>query len=69
MGLSGPTFSVTELAEAGVRRVSVGGSFARAALGAFVRAAREVREHGTFGYAGSALPGDEASAYVTDTSR
>ena len=43
MGLSGPAYSVSQLAEAGVRRVRVGGSFARAALGAFLRAAREVR--------------------------
>ncbi|MFF7708837.1 isocitrate lyase/phosphoenolpyruvate mutase family protein [Pseudomonas sp. NPDC007930] len=57
MGLSGPRYSVAQLAAAGVRRVSVGGSFARAALGALMRAAREVREHGTFEYAAEALPG------------
>lgn len=57
MGLKGPTYSVAELAAAGVRRISVGGSFARAALGALMRAAREVREAGTFGYAAEALPG------------
>jgi 2-methylisocitrate lyase-like PEP mutase family enzyme len=42
MGFSGPAYSVAELAEAGVKRISVGGSLARAALGAVVRAAREV---------------------------
>lgn len=57
MGLKGPTYSVAELADAGVRRISVGGSFARAALGGLMRAAREVREAGTFGYAADALPG------------
>src|SRR5262245_61615822 len=51
MGLSGPTYGVAELAEAGVKRISVGGSFARAALGALKRAAREVKEQGTFTYA------------------
>ncbi len=40
MGLSGRAYTVEELAEAGVKRISVGGSFARAALGALVRAAR-----------------------------
>ncbi len=40
MGLRGPVFSVHELAQAGVKRISVGGSFARAALGALARAAR-----------------------------
>ncbi|RMC34473.1 isocitrate lyase/phosphoenolpyruvate mutase family protein [Paracoccus alkanivorans] len=56
MGLRGPNYSVAELSDAGVRRVSVGGSFARAALGALMRAAEEVRNVGTFGYAADALP-------------
>ena len=42
--------SVTELAEAGVRRVSVGGAFAFAGLGAVTEAARELLEQGTYGY-------------------
>jgi 2-methylisocitrate lyase-like PEP mutase family enzyme len=42
--------AVPELAGAGVRRVSVGGAFAFAALGAVVEAARELREQGTYGY-------------------
>jgi 2-methylisocitrate lyase-like PEP mutase family enzyme len=56
MGVKGANFSVEELAAAGVKRVSVGGSFARAALGAFMRAAREVKDQGTFTYATSAVP-------------
>ncbi len=64
MGLSGPTWSVDELAEVGVARISVGGSMARAALGGFMRAAREVREQGTFTYAGDALPHREALSYM-----
>jgi 2-methylisocitrate lyase-like PEP mutase family enzyme len=44
---------VSELAEAGVSRVSVGGAFAFAALGALVDAAAELRDKGTYGY----LPG------------
>jgi 2-methylisocitrate lyase-like PEP mutase family enzyme len=42
--------SVAELAAVGVRRVSVGGAFAYAALGATVEAARELLEEGTYGY-------------------
>jgi len=42
--------SVPELAEAGVGRVSVGGAFAYAALGAAVEAANELREQGTYGF-------------------
>src|SRR6202035_999281 len=39
--------AISELAGAGVSRVSVGGAFAFAALGAMVQAARELREEGT----------------------
>ena len=67
MGLKGAAFSVDELVAAGVKRISVGGSFARAALGAFVRAAREVKEKGTFTYAADALSHAEATAYMADT--
>jgi 2-methylisocitrate lyase-like PEP mutase family enzyme len=41
---------VPELAEAGTSRISVGGSFAFAALGALVSAATELRDQGTYGY-------------------
>ena len=44
----GPT--VAELAEAGVRRISVGGAFAFAAYGAMIEAARELLDRGTYGY-------------------
>jgi len=69
MGLSGATFSVEDLAAAGVKRISVGGSFARAALGALVRAAREVKEKGTFTYATDALPSADVKRYLADPSR
>jgi 2-methylisocitrate lyase-like PEP mutase family enzyme len=65
MGLTGATFSVEELAAVGVKRISVGGSFARAALGALVRAAREVKEKRTFSYAADALPSAEVKRYLT----
>ncbi len=64
MGLKGATFSMEELAAIGVKRISVGGSLARVALGAFVRAAREVKDHGTFTYAADAMPHAEASSYM-----
>ncbi len=67
MGLSGSKtpFSVAMLAELGVRRISLGSALSRAALGAFLRAAREIREHGTFTFAGEALPYPEANDLVT----
>lgn len=69
MGLSGPRYSVEQLSEAGVKRISVGGAFARAALGAFVRAANEVKDNGTFEFATDALPGAEAARYMSDQKR
>jgi 2-methylisocitrate lyase-like PEP mutase family enzyme len=42
--------SVAELAEAGVRRISIGGAFAFAALGAAAEAARELIDEGTYGF-------------------
>jgi len=64
MGLKGATYSVEELAAVGVKRISVGGALARAALGAFMRAAREVKDKGTFTFAAEALPHSEASGYM-----
>jgi 2-methylisocitrate lyase-like PEP mutase family enzyme len=44
------------LASLGVKRVSLGSSLARAAYGAFLRAAREVKQQGTFDFAREAVP-------------
>ena len=52
---------VAALAAAGVARVSVGGAFAFAALGALVEAARELREEGTYGFLARAAVGAEAA--------
>ena len=65
MGLQGGSYSVYELTEAGVSRISVGGSFARAALGALKRAAEEVLEKGTFTYAADAIPDSVVSALMS----
>jgi 2-methylisocitrate lyase-like PEP mutase family enzyme len=56
MGLAGAVLSHQELAAIGVRRISLGSTLARAALGAFVRAAEEMKERGTFGFAAAATP-------------
>jgi len=55
MGLAGSALSVDTLAKLGVKRISVGSAFARAAYGAFLVAAREVREQGTFDFARNAI--------------
>jgi len=64
MGLQGVNCAVDALSEAGVKRISVGGSFARAALGAVIRAAEEVRDSGTFAYAAEAMPERAVSAMM-----
>lgn len=56
IGIRGSKLSVHELSDLGVKRVSVGGSLARAALGALLRAAQELRELGTSTYE-AAAPG------------
>ena len=56
MGLKGaPSLSVNELGALGVRRVSIGSGFSRAAITAFLHAAREVVDHGTFNFAADTL--------------
>jgi 2-methylisocitrate lyase-like PEP mutase family enzyme len=64
MGLAGTAFGVEELAAVGVRRISLGSALARAALGAFLSAAREVRERGTFGFAEAAASFADVDPYM-----
>ena len=49
-GIKGKSFSVSELAGAGVRRISLATSLYRAAMTALLDAAREVTERGEFGF-------------------
>jgi len=62
MGLSGPAFSLDALASLGVKRVSLGSSLARAAYGAFLKAAQEVRQKGSFDFAREAVAYSEINA-------
>lgn len=64
MGLRPPYFTVAQLADVGVKRISVGGSFARAAWGGLQTAARMVLEEGRFDYAEAAMPGAEIAAVL-----
>lgn len=68
MGLQGTNYSVRELSDAGVKRISVGGSFARAALGEFMRAAQEVMHEGTFTYSDKAISSDDITRMMSDIS-
>ena len=62
MGLQGVTLTVSELAELGVKRVSLGSTLSRSALGAFLRAAREIKERGSFSFTADAVPFGEINA-------
>jgi 2-methylisocitrate lyase-like PEP mutase family enzyme len=66
MGLKGVQLTVSELSALGVRRISVGSALCRVALAAFFRAAREMREHGTFTFAKDALTPRELTAVFAE---
>jgi 2-methylisocitrate lyase-like PEP mutase family enzyme len=66
MGLQGVQLDRAELSKIGVKRISVGSALSRAALGAFLRAAREMRERGTFGFAAEAVSYKEISAMLPE---
>jgi 2-methylisocitrate lyase-like PEP mutase family enzyme len=62
MGLQGVQMSLAELSALGVKRVSVGSALSRAALGAFLRGAHEMRDNGTFNFAEDAVSYRDISA-------
>jgi 2-methylisocitrate lyase-like PEP mutase family enzyme len=62
MGLHGVQLSLAELSEIGVKRISVGSALSRAAFGAFLRAAREMKTNGTFTFAEDAVSYGEISS-------
>ena len=66
MGLSGKPVSVAELKDAGVTRISIGGSLARATFGLVRNAAREILDQGSFGYASQQIPDAELCALFAD---
>ena len=59
MGLAGSPMSVNQLEDLGVKRVSIGGSLARATFGIIRRAAEEMRDHGTFTFSEEQVPDAE----------
>ena len=57
--IGGSGLSLQEAEDLVVRRISVGGSLARAAWGGFMRAAKEMAEKGTFTELANGYPGGE----------
>jgi 2-methylisocitrate lyase-like PEP mutase family enzyme len=60
---------VSDLAEMGVRRISVGSSLARAAWGGFIRAAKAIAEEGSFTGFDDAAPFAELNGFFRDDAR
>lgn len=55
MGFADPSITLAQLADIGVRRVSIGGAFSRLALQSMLRAARDMKE-GRFGFVEDVIP-------------
>jgi 2-methylisocitrate lyase-like PEP mutase family enzyme len=62
MGFADPTLTLPQLAEAGVKRISVGGAMERYALAAFLKSAREMKDRGAFTFVREMAPIGEIRA-------
>jgi 2-methylisocitrate lyase-like PEP mutase family enzyme len=66
VGIRGKSFSVKELSDAGVKRISFASSLYRAAITGMINAAREAKEIGSFGYLETTIPSGELSRFLPD---
>jgi 2-methylisocitrate lyase-like PEP mutase family enzyme len=66
VGIKGKSFTVAALTAAGVKRISLATSLYRAAMTGLLNAAKEVQEHGTFGYIDSSLATPEMNAFLRE---
>jgi len=66
LSLPAMQLSVDELADLGVRRISLGGALARAAWGGFMRASREIAQQGRFTALAEAASGGELNKFFSD---
>jgi len=64
VGIKGKSFTVAELADAGVKRISLATSLYRMAMTGLVDAAREVKDKGTFGYLDRSLATPDLNAFM-----
>lgn len=63
-GIKGRSFTVAELAEAGVKRISLAASLYRTAMTGLLSAAREVKQSGTFGFLEHTMTSAELGEYL-----
>jgi 2-methylisocitrate lyase-like PEP mutase family enzyme len=59
MSAADPAITAAQLADAGVKRISVGGALSRLAFAAVLKAAQEMKEHGGFTWVSASLPTQE----------
>jgi len=64
-GVRGRSFSVSELTNAGVKRISLATSLYRAAMSGLVNAAREVKDEGSFGYVETTMATPELNSFMS----
>jgi 2-methylisocitrate lyase-like PEP mutase family enzyme len=69
MSAADPAITAAELAEAGVKRISVGGALARLALAAFLQGAREMKDRGGFTWVRDTAPARQLRAMFTEAVR
>jgi len=62
MSAADPAITAAELAQAGVKRISVGGALSRLALAAFLKGAREMRDSGGFTWVRDTVPSRDLKA-------
>ncbi len=63
VGMPGSSMTVANLGAVGVRRISLGALLTRTALGAFLNAAREIKDKGTFTFAAAAVSSKELNPF------
>jgi 2-methylisocitrate lyase-like PEP mutase family enzyme len=64
VGIKGKSFTVAELAAAGVKRISLATSLYRAAMSGLLDAAREIKDKGTFGYLDRSISTPELNGFI-----
>jgi len=64
VGIRGKSFTVAELTAAGVKRISLATSLYRAAMSGLIDAAREAKDHGTFGYVERGVSSPDLAAFM-----
>lgn len=66
VGIKGKSFTVAELAAAGVKRISFAASLYRAAMAGLFHAAHEIKDHGTFNYLDTMLTSAQTNEFLRE---